>query len=93
VERQKTEIELPPLEQEVLRLCLFEEAFEQIAEECQETNTNVVADAIKNLLHHKLLVATNRQNSLNWMYDGDKMRESTFKATAVGITWMEKNMT
>lgn len=92
MERQKIEIELPSLEQEILRLCIFEESFGQIAEECDERNANVVADAIKNLLHHKLLVATNRQNSLNWIYDSDKMKESTFKATALGIAWMERNI-
>jgi hypothetical protein len=52
----------------------------------------VIADAVKNLLHYKLLVAANKQNTMSWIYDGDKMRESSFKATADGVEWMEKNV-
>jgi hypothetical protein len=37
-------------------------------------------------------VAANEQNSRSWIYDGDKMRESSFKATADGVEWMEKNV-
>jgi hypothetical protein len=51
----------------------------------------VIADAIKNLIHHKLLVASNSYVSLSWIYDSDKMKESSFKATAKGVEWMELN--
>jgi len=52
---------------------------------------SVIGDAVKNLLHYKLLVAANEHNSMSWLYDSDKMRESSFKATADGVSWMEKN--
>lgn len=86
-------IELPDLEMEVLRLCIFPEPFESIVAEVQsEKKASVIADAIKNLIHYKLLVAANEANSLTWVYDSDKMRESSFKATANGVEWMELNI-
>ena len=79
-------IELPELEQEILGFCLFRESFSQICEECQWTkDPHVVADAIKNLIHHKLLRAENGDMDLKWMYDGDRMHQSHFRATAKGI--------
>ena len=94
MERKKSKlIELPELEAEILQLCIFPEAFESIVGEVlTETKESVIADAVKNLLHYKLLVAANKQNTLSWIYDGDKMRESSFKATADGVEWMEKNV-
>ena len=94
MERKKTKIiELPDLEKEILQMCIFQETFESIAEESNiEKNHNVIADAIKNLIHYKLLVPANQENSLTWVYDSDKMRESSFKATAEGIGWMEHNL-
>lgn len=91
MERKKIKmIELPDLEMEVLRLCIFPETFESIVAEVQsEKKASVIADAIKNLIHYKLLVAANEANSLTWVYDSDKMRESSFKATANGVEWME----
>jgi hypothetical protein len=91
MERKKSkQIELPDLEAEVLQLCIFPENFETIVSECiSEKKESIVADAIKNLIHHKLLIAVNDNLSLTWVYDGDKMRESSFKATAKGIEWME----
>ncbi|MDA8930417.1 hypothetical protein N9J07_03435 [Bacteroidia bacterium] len=93
MERTKTAlIELPELEAEVLRLCMFAESFESIISECTtEEKEGIIADAIKNLIHFKLLVAANEAVSLTWVYDSDKMRESSFKATANGIEWMEMN--
>ncbi|MDG1725423.1 MAG: hypothetical protein P8I11_07015 [Bacteroidia bacterium] len=85
-------IELPDLESELLRSCLFIESFETLVNECNlETKQSVIADAIKNLIHHKLLVASNSYVSLSWIYDSDKMKESSFKATAKGVEWMELN--
>ena len=85
-------IELPDLESELLRPCLFPETFETLVDECNlETKQSVIADAIKNLIHHKLLVASNSYVSLSWIYDSDKMKESSFKATAKGVEWMELN--
>lgn len=94
MERKKIKmIELPDLEMEVLRLCIFPETFESIVAEVQsEKKASVIADAIKNLIHYKLLVAANEANSLTWVYDSDKMRESSFKATANGVEWMELNV-
>ncbi len=94
MERKKIKmIELPDLEMEVLRLCIFPESFESIMAEVQsEKKASVIADAIKNLIHYKLLVAANEANSLTWVYDSDKMRESSFKATANGVEWMELNI-
>ena len=86
-------IELPDLEMEVLRLCIFPETFESIVAEVQsEKKASVIADAVKNLIHYKLLVAANDSNTLSWVYDSDKMRESSFKATANGVEWMELNI-
>jgi hypothetical protein len=94
MERKKIKmIELPELEMEVLRLCIFSESFESIVSEVQaEKKASVIADAVKNLIHYKLLVAANEANSLTWVYDSDKMRESSFKATANGVEWMELNI-
>ena len=91
MERKKIKIiELPVLESEILASCIFSEPFELIANECNsENNVNVIADAIKNLLHLKLLIAVNETNALTWVYDGDKMRENSFKATAQGVEWIE----
>ena len=93
MERQKAKIiELPELEMEILRLCIFPETFESIAAECtSEKKQSVIADAIKNLIHTKLLLADNSANSLAWIYDVDKMKESSFRATANGVEWMEEN--
>jgi len=93
MERKKvTLIELPELEAEILQLCIFPESFESIVGEVlSENKETVIADAIKTLLHHKLLIAMNEHNSLTWIYDSDKMRESSFKATADGVEWMEAN--
>ena len=63
-----------------------------LVEECKlETKKSVIADAIKNLIHYKLLIATNTDISLSWVYDSDKMMDSSFKATASGVEWMELN--
>jgi hypothetical protein len=41
-------IELPDLESELLRSCLFPETFETLVDECNlETKQSVIADAIK----------------------------------------------
>lgn len=94
MERKKIKmIVLPELEMEVLRLCIFSESFESIVSEVQaEKKASVIADAVKNLIHYKLLVAANDFNTLSWVYDSDKMRESSFKATANGVEWMELNI-
>lgn len=92
MERKKKEkIELPELEREILELCLFVEDFSTICEECNATrDINVVADAIKNLIHYKLLTAANETlGDMSWIYDSDKMKESRFRATAQGITYLE----
>lgn len=93
MERKKAKIiELPELETEILNLCIFPESYESIKEECiSEKKESIISDAIKNLIHYKLLVATNDENSLSWIYDSDKMKESSFKATADGVAWMEQN--
>lgn len=85
-------IELPDLETEILRACLFPETFNTLVDECKlENKQSVIADAIKNLIHYKLLVASNADVSLSWIYDSDKMKDSSFKATAKGVEWMELN--
>ncbi|MCH1473739.1 MAG: hypothetical protein L7V85_07480 [Bacteroidia bacterium] len=85
-------IELPDLEMEILRACLFPETFNTLVDECKlENKQSVIADAIKNLIHYKLLVASNADVSLSWIYDSDKMKDSSFKATAKGVEWMELN--
>ena len=83
-------IELPDLELEVLKLCLYQESFNTICEECKLTDDpNIVGDAIKNLIHHKLLKAENTNlKTMSWIYDGDKMSESHFRATAKGVDYM-----
>lgn len=93
MERKKAKIiELPELETEILNLCIFPESYDSIKEECTvEKKESIISDAIKNLLHYKLLVATNEGNSLTWIYDSDRMKESAFKATADGVAWMEEN--
>ena len=93
MERQKNkQVELPELEADILQLCIFPESFETIVSECRiEKRTSIIADAIKNLIHYKLIIATNRDVSLSWVYDSDNMQESTFKATAAGIDWMESH--
>jgi hypothetical protein len=93
MERKKiTLIELPELEAEILQLCIFSETFDSIVDEVlTEKKESVIRDAVKNLLHYKLLIAANEQNSMPWLYDSDKMRESSFKATADGVSWMENN--
>ena len=93
MERKKiTLIELPELEAEILQLCIFSETFDSIVDEVlTEKKESVIRDAVKNLLHYKLLIAANEQNSMPWLYDSDKMRESSFKATADGVSWMEIN--
>lgn len=90
--KKRKQIELPELEAEVLQLCIFPEAFENLVDECIiEKKESIIADAIKNLIHQKLMVAVNEDVSLSWVYDSDKMRESSFKATAKGLEWMEAN--
>ncbi|PCJ64050.1 MAG: hypothetical protein COA58_13760 [Bacteroidetes bacterium] len=91
MERKKSKVvELPELEKEVLQLCIFPESFESIVDECiSEKKQSIVADAIKNLIHYKLLVAANEDLHLSWVYDSDKMKDSSFKATARGVEWME----
>jgi hypothetical protein len=85
-------IELPDLEMEILRACLFPETFDTLVDECKlENKQSVIADAIKNLIHYKLLVASNADVRLSWIYDSDKMKDSSFKATAKGVEWMELN--
>jgi len=83
-------IELPELERMVLDKCLFSESFDTIVEEVsKEYKTNVVADAIKNLIHLKLLTPVNSQYNLTFFYDSDHMKQGTFRATALGIKWLE----
>lgn len=86
-------IELPDLELEVLNLCLYPESFQVICEECNlSSDPNVIADAIKNLLHYKLLSPINEDNGMtNWMYDSDRMRDSQFRATAAGQDYLVRN--
>jgi len=54
-----------------------------------EEKESVIGDAVKNLLYLKLLIAVNQDQIYSWVYDSDKMRESSFKATAKGVEWME----
>jgi hypothetical protein len=62
------------------------ESFSRICEECTWTHDrNIIADAIKNLIHYKLIKPVNDQNSLNWIYDSDRMAESRFIATGQGL--------
>ena len=83
-------IELPELEKEIINLCVFTESFHNICDECKWTsNQKIIADAIKNLLHHKLLIAVNiERGNFSWMYDGDKMKESSFRLTAKGMDYL-----
>lgn len=91
MERTKAKIELPELEMEVLSYCIFTESFESLCAEVQLVkDVNVVADAIKNLIHRKLLVAVNQNmGNLKWVYDTDKMRDSQFRATALGLAYLQ----
>lgn len=91
MEGTKTKIELPELELEVLSYCIFTESFDSLCSEVQLVkDANVIADAIKNLIHHKLLVAVNQNmGNLKWIYDADKMRDSQFRATALGLTQLQ----
>ena len=87
MERTKIALDdLPDLEKEILNLCIYMESFSKICEECSWTkDENVIADAIKTLIHQKLLKTVNQGNSLSWIYDSDRMRESQFILTAQGI--------
>ena len=87
MEAKKTEIELPNLERSILDRCLFPESFHVLCEESRDlANEPVVADAIKNLLHLKLLTAINsNEQPLRWMYDVDRMGDCRFVATAKGL--------
>ena len=89
MERKVIEIELPELEAELLQRCIFPESFDRLVEEtASDIPKSVIADALKVLMHHKLLIADNSENNLTWVYDGDRMFESSFRATALGITWI-----
>lgn len=91
METKKMEvIELPELEQMVLDKCLFSETFDSIVEEVSgDYKSSVVADAIKNLIHLKFLTPVNTQYNLTWFYDSDHMKQGIFRATALGIKWLE----
>lgn len=90
MEGKKAQIELPDLEASLLFACVQPESFAVLCEECElEDKANVIADAVKNLLHYKLLKPANRKHKTSWYYDVDKMNESVFETTAKGVEWME----
>lgn len=83
--------ELEKVEQEVLGLLLFPESFATIVSECESASSeHVVADAIKNLIHKKLIVSgfmnKNGEFKASFFYDSDAMKRSAFKATSKGLS-------
>lgn len=83
-------MDLDEVEMNVLGLLLFPERFSKIVEESQAIATeHVVADALKNLIHKKLIVAGYMSDenvfSTSVFYDSDKMKQSAFKASRKGL--------
>jgi len=82
-------MELDVLESEVLEKLIFEETFDNILTECKSLAVpGVVADVLKYLIQHKLVVAKfphQNRSKAGFMYDTDHMRDYSYQATAKGI--------
>jgi len=87
--------ELDPIALGVLEKLIFEEAFDHILQECKDlANSNVIADVLKYLIQHKLVIAKlpleNRRSKAGFMYDTDRMGDYKYQATAKGIKYIGK---
>jgi hypothetical protein len=83
-------MDLDNIEKGVLEKLIFEERFENILAECRHLALpNVINDALKYLIQHKLVVAKilseNKKSKAGYMYDSDKMKDYTYQATAKGL--------
>jgi len=83
-------MDLDAVEKGVLEKLIFEETFENIIQECQYLALpNVIADVLKFLIQHKLVVAKypteTKKTKAGFMYDSDRMKDYTYQATAKGI--------
>ena len=83
-------MELDTLETDVLEKLIFEETFDNILAECKTLAApGVIADVLKYLIQHKLVVAKfpleNKKTKAGFMYDTDHMRDYTYQATAKGV--------
>lgn len=83
-------IELDLVEKGVLEKLIFEETFENIIQESKDLALpNVIADVLKYLIQHKLVVAKypteTKKSKAGFMYDSDRMKDYTYQATAKGI--------
>lgn len=83
-------MDLDNVEKGVLEKLIFEERFENIIQECKELALpNVIADVLKYLIQHKLVVAKypteTKKSKAGFMYDSDRMKDYTYQATAKGI--------
>ena len=82
--------ELDELEFDILDAIYFVESFEHIVEECREKNKNVIADALKQMIHKKWVVAMQFDEEKNdyvrsFIYDSDDMNAYHYLATKEGL--------
>ncbi len=87
-------MKLDVLEKEVISKLIFEEHFENIINECKPLALpTIIADILKYLIHHKLVVAKYpiephigpSKAKSGFMFDSDRMRDYTYQITAKGI--------
>jgi len=84
--------ELDPVAQGVLEKLLFEETFDHILEECKEIAApNVIADVLKYLIQHRLVVAkwplSNKKSKSGFMYDTDRMNDYVYQVSTKGLDY------
>lgn len=87
-------MELEPLEKEIISKLIFDEHFENIIADCKSLAIpTVIADILKYLIHHKLVVAKyhvepvqgRSKSKSGFMYDSDRMKDYTYRITSKGI--------
>lgn len=81
--------EIDEVEFEVLNVLYFVEPFEKILEEVSFPN-NIVADALKTLIHKKWVVAMKWDEGIqdykrSFIYDSDNMHAYSYLATKEGL--------
>lgn len=87
-------MDLDKVEIGVLEKLIFEETFENMLQECRDLALpNVIADVLKYLIQHKLVVAkvpsATKKSKPGFMYDSDRMNDYTYQATAKGIKYLQ----
>jgi hypothetical protein len=75
------------LDREVLSKLIFPECFEALAEETMIPE-NILGDILRQLLHHRYVLAVAAENGTSVLYDVDDLRLYRYRLTHKGLAFI-----